>query len=337
MLEKRSTNATAAKIRAMYSNMFTIDNYRELMAKKTVAEAAQYLAASPRFKEVMRETDPNTVHRGYLEELISRANFAAYLRIIKFQGLDKDPFYNYEIRDGEVMLIISSINRINSSLEGNALADVPGYLIKYIDQRLMNCAAAETYSELLGALKGTRYYRVLSKVPLREDGKADLKACEVRLRNDYYEEILSQAKDEDLKALILKDIDCRNIINAYRMKAYFDYTPEQIKSSSLRFTAVGSRTMNRIYEARDARQMLDIISRTVYGKNSPDTDVIEMKLNSVKIRSLRRVLTSSTSAAAAVFAFVQLCRIDAANIIRIIEGIRYGAEPALIESQLVTL
>ncbi len=344
MLDKQSTNATSAKIRAMYADMFTIDNYRELMSKKSVPDAAEYLSRHPGFRDAFRETDPNTIHRGYLEELIGRENFETYIRVIKFQGLDKQPFYSFLLRKNEVMTILSAINKINSSLEVTALPELPGYLIKHLGSRVLDIAAAETYSELLQILKGTQYYKVLSKVPLREDGKADFTECELRLRNNYYAGLLEQAEKgfdkssaEELKSLILKEIDCRNIVNAYRMKAYFGYSADEIKRRSLKFSGIGKRTMDRIYESEDGEQMLELINKTAYGKNSPDTDNIEVKINSVKIRRLRSVLTNSTSAAASVYAFVQLCDIEAANIIRIIEGIRYGVEPAVIESQLVTL
>lgn len=344
MMENTSSNATTAKIRAKYAQLFTPDDYREMAALRTVPEIADYIARSARFKEAFSEVDPNTIHRGFMEELLYRENFETYIRLCKFQGLDKQPFFGFLIRRSEIDCILSIINRINSSLDRAYLSDLPGYLIKYLDIPVMELSMSQTYDELVSGLKGTRYHRVLKKVPVRDDGMADYTECELALRTDYYAELLEQADkgfmgsvSDELRTMILREIDCRNIINAYRMKAYFGYTPDEIKRRSLKFYGIGKRQMERLYEAEDAAVMMDMVNHTIYGKNSPDTDNIEVEINSVKIRRLRHYITGSTHAPVAVYAFLQLCDIDVSNIVHIIEGIRYGVEAAAIEAQLITL
>ena len=95
--------------------------------------------------------------------------------------------------------------------------------------------------------------------------------------------------------------------------------------------------MERLYEAADPETMMDMVNHTIYGKNSPDTDNIEVEINSVKIRRLRRYLTGSSHAPVALYAFIMLCDIEVSNLVHIIEGIRYNVEAAAIESQLIVL
>ena len=170
MLEGYSTNATSAKIRAKYAQLFTIDNYRELAALRTIPEACEYLARSSRFSGVLAEVDPNTVHRGYLEELLMKENFETYIRLCRFQGLDKEPFFSFLIKRNEIECILSVINRINSSLETAYLSDMPGYLVRYLDDRYTEISTAQTFEELVEKLRGTAYYKLLRKLPVREDG-----------------------------------------------------------------------------------------------------------------------------------------------------------------------
>ncbi|WP_294472404.1 V-type ATPase subunit [uncultured Ruminococcus sp.] len=344
MLDNYSSNATTAKIRAKYAQLFTLDEYRDMAALRSVPEAAEFISRSSRFREAFTEVDPNTIHRGYLEELLYRENFETYIRLCKFQGLDKVPFFGFLIRRSEIECILSIINRINSSLDRTYLSDLPGYLIKYLSIPVMELSNSQTYEELVAGLKGTRYGRLLGRVPVREDGNADYTECELRLRTDYYAELLEQADKEfggavsdELKTMILREIDCRNIINAYRMKAYFGFEPDEIKRRSLKFYGIGKKNMERLYEAADAEVMMDMVNHTIYGKNSPDTDNIEVEINSVKIRRLRHYLTGSTYAPVSLYAFIQLCDIDVSNLVTIIEGIRYGVEAAAIEAQLITL
>lgn len=344
MLENYSSNATTAKIRAKYAQLFTQEDYRELAALRTVPEAAEYISRSERFRDAFTEVDPNTIHRGFLEELLYRENFETYIRLCKFQGLDKQPFFGFLIRRSEMECILSIINRINSSLDRTFLSDLPGYLIKYLTIPVMELSLSQTYEELVAGLNGTRYGKVLKKIPVREDGKADYTECELRLRTAYYEELLEQADkeftggiSEELKTIILREIDCRNIINAYRMKSYFGYSPDEIKRRSLKYYGIGKKNMERLYEAADSETMMDMVNHTIYGKNSPDTDNIEVEINSVKIRRLRHYLTGSTNAPVALYAFIILCDIEVSNLVHIIEGIRYGVEAAAIEAQLITL
>jgi V/A-type H+-transporting ATPase subunit C len=208
----------------------------------------------------------------------------------------------------------------------------------------MELSLSQTYEDLVAGLKGTRYGKVLKKIPVREDGRADYTECELRLRTAYYAELLEQAEKEfsgsvsdELKTIILREIDCRNIINAYRMKSYFGYSPDEIKRRSLTYYGIGKKNMERLYEAADPETMMDMVNHTIYGKNSPDTDNIEVEINSVKIRRLRHYLTGSTNAPVALYAFIILCDIEVSNLVHIIEGIRYGVEAAAIESQLITL
>lgn len=342
MLECYSTNATAAKIRAIHGHMFTADNYRELMLRRSIPEAAEYLARSNRFKDVFREVDPGTVHRGFLEELLYKQNFNTYMRLCGFQGLDKLPFYNFLIRKREVESILSIINSINSSLENPSPSDIPGYVINHSQINLLEISRSESFADLLKILKGTSYYRTLVKVPLMEDGSADYTECERRLRNEYFSEILTQIKEsfaksdaQELTDMILAEIDGRNIINAYRMKAFFGFSPEDIMRRSLKFTKLGKNRMEKFYSSESAEQMLEWIDRSVCHGNCEDTDNIEVKVNRVKARRLSSKIARSSSTAVVMYAFIQLCEIEVGNIIHIIEGIRYGAEPALIQSQLV--
>jgi V/A-type H+-transporting ATPase subunit C len=141
----------------------------------------------------------------------------------------------------------------------------------------------------------------------------------------------------ELEKMILREIDRRNIINAYRMKAYFGFSAEEIKRRTLKFSGIGNKRIEKLYECETAQQMLEMTEKTVYGRNSVQTDNIEVKINSVNYRYLRSKLADSVDAPVALYAFVQLCDIDVQNIIHIIEGIRYGADTALIEAQLITL
>jgi V/A-type H+-transporting ATPase subunit C len=97
MLDGLASNATVAKIRALHGKMLKKENYREMLTRRSVPEIAEYLAATPRYKQALKDIDPMTVHRGFIEELLEKDNFDTYIRLCQFQQLDKVPFFDFLI------------------------------------------------------------------------------------------------------------------------------------------------------------------------------------------------------------------------------------------------
>ncbi len=92
MLDGLSSNATVAKIRSLHGKMLTKENYHEMLTRRNVPEIAEYLSSTPRYKQVLKDIDPITVHRGFLETLLEKDNFDTYIRLCQFQQLDKVAF-----------------------------------------------------------------------------------------------------------------------------------------------------------------------------------------------------------------------------------------------------
>ena len=196
LLEKYSTNAVVAKIRAMYGKMLTIDNYNEMLSKQSVAEVAAYLKANTHYGDILSSVDTSTIHRGFLETLIRRNNFNIYKKLFKFQGLDKEGFYRYEIISDEMQYILSSILHINSGGQENFIKTVPGFIIEHSKIDFIKLAKASTFSKLLDVLKDTDYYEIISDVNVDDDGKVDYMRSEILLRTYFYRTMLETINKE---------------------------------------------------------------------------------------------------------------------------------------------
>ncbi len=341
MLESVSSNATVAKIRALHGRMLTGENYREMLARRSVPEIAEYLSATVRFKDVLKDIDPMTVHRGFLETLLEKENFETYIRLCKFQQLDKLPFFDFLISRSEISCLLMLINSINSGLDRSYLDYLPGYITKYSDLDLLELSRAESFTELVKLLRTTEYYKPLVRVRLADDGTVDYTECERQLRTSYYARILKQAeksfsdeeKDEMIK--MLKDeIDFLNMINAYRMKAFFDFTPQQIKQHQIKLPGVGKK-LDSYYELDTPEQMLDWLSRNIAHQEFSDGTKIEVIMQRNKFKRLEHILYRSSHASVVLYAFTQLCDFELSNITHIIEGTRYGVDPVYIENELL--
>ncbi len=342
MGESLAVNATAAKIRTLFGKMLTADNYREMLSKHSVAEVAEYLSETPLFSAAFKDVDPNTVHRGFLEALLNKSNFDLYLRLCRFQGLDKETFYSFLIQKRECEQLLNLVNELNSGLD-RFVETLPGYVIRHSDLDLLKLSKAESYDDLLAMMKGSPYLKPLKSVRRTEDGGVDYTDCELKIRTFYYNRLIGQVRKkfsgktkDELEKLIYSEIDVINIINAYRLKAYFGYTPAQIKATQLPFTRIGRRAMDRYYEADTPEDMIQRLKETVYGqKLSSDIGYIETEMNLSIYRLMRHTVACSASVPAVLYAFTRLCSIEVENIIHIIEGVRYGVEPSMLEKLLV--
>lgn len=339
MVENYSHYATAAKIKCIYGTMLDKENYKELLSKSSVSEIADYLSNTKRYGDAFADVDPHTLHRGFLEELIKKHNFDMYIRLCRFQGLDKQPFYDFMIQRREIDCILSMINNINSGVDNSYLNKLPGYVIKHSKTDLLALSQVSDFRSLLKKLEKTPYYKPLKNIQPDEKGQVDYTMCELKLRADYFDRVIKdidkyyKGSGRKLNQLVLWEIDMINIINAYRMKTYFGYDSEMIKAGQIKHTAIGNKKLESFYEQPDQESMDNWINKTFY--KGKDTEFIETRINSIKRKRLEQVVSFSMYTPAVMYAFVLLCDIEATNLIHIIEGIRYGIPPEEIENKLI--
>lgn len=341
MLDGLASNATVAKIRALHGKMLKKENYREMLTKRSVPEIAEYLAATPRYKETLKDIDPMTVHRGFIETLLEKDSFDTYIRLCQFQQLDKVPFFNFLIEKAEINCILMLINSINTGVDRSYLNDLPGYVIKHTKLDLLELSSAGDFNRLMKLLRGTRYHKPLVRVPLSEDGKVDYTECEVRLRTHYYTNLLQEAKDsfadsrlDEVMRMVKADIRFKNLINAYRMKAFYGFTAEQIKAHQIKIASTG-RKLDEYYNLDTPEQMLEWLSRHEMQSEITDGAQIELKMQRDRFRKLEHSIYRSFSAPVVLYAFTELCDFETSNITHIIEGIRYGVDPTYIENNIL--
>lgn len=345
MLERYTSNATVAKIRAIHGYMLTAQNFKDLLTRQSVAEVADYLKKTKRYHDALVSVDINSVHRGYLEELLHRTNFLLYERICRFGQLDKTDFYKFEILANEIEQILSCIMHINSGEDESFIESLPAYLISKSDFDMITLAKSKNMQDILLCLEKTDYYRILCDISPDSKGNINYFECEKRLRTYYYKKLLADTERsfdkktaQELTGLITNEIDLINIINAYRMKKYFDADIKTVLSSSLPFYGrLGERKMIRILSSPTPQALLSAFLKTSYGRQLAgiDEDFIEDSVNRVRFKLKKRALAVTRNAPTALYAFLGVCDMEVENITNIIEGIRYSADMDEINKILI--
>lgn len=333
-------DATVAKIRTVFGSALTEADYHEMTNRATIAELCDYLKGLERFHGLLTDVEPSTVHRGYLEQLIRKESFMTYQRLLRFQQLGRLEFFRFYTKKAETVQIISFLHMYEAGMNEEYLASVPGYITEYSRVDLLALAGCHSFDEILKVLRKTEYYKPLKRIMPSDGSEPELAKAERALRVHYYNSILESAKKElsegeykEIERLVGTDADLINYTNAHRMKKYFALSKEEIENRSLPFSRIGLRKMRELYSCDEIDDMERLMDRSVYRNDDPD-QTIESRNARARIKAVRHVIEITTSAAAALFAFMMICDIETANLTHIIEGIRYHADLAEIEAQL---
>lgn len=344
-LNNFTQNATVARARAMHGKRLSEADYKELTNRKSVSEIAEYLKKNTHYSAALSSVNTATVHRGFLEQLIRRYSFERYIKICDFQQLRREDFYNYMIVLSEIREILSIILHINADSGDEYITSMPAYLINKTGINLIELARTRSLKGLLNVLRHTRYYNVLRNIKEDENGHVDYLSCEIKLRTFYYgwlsdtiKKDFSKSVADELLSHILTQIDLINIINAYRMKKYYNLSGAEIEKKLLPFYhKLNRKTREELFGNENAEDFLKVFSKTYYGKKiilEKDSN-FEFEINKLRSRMARNSLAFSQNAAVSVYLLVYLLDTEVNNIISIIEGIRYKRNPENILSRII--
>ncbi len=345
MFERYSTKATVTKIRALYSKMLKSQHYSDMLNKQTVAEIASYLKNNTHYSDILANVDTANIHRGYLESLVKLNNFNLYVKLLKFQGLDKYEFYNYELTNSEIHHILRCILATNIKAEDTSISSLPSFLISHSKIDMMKLSKCKNFNEILLVINGTIYYKLLKNVEVLKDGTVDYLLCERILITYYYEDILVAISKEfsediakELKDIILTRIDLTNLHNVYRLKAYYNGSKDDVTKVLIPYHGkISKNRIKAISGAKDEKEMLSLMEKTKYMRNMDKKDefFLEQHINEVRYKNLKKTLRNASDAPVAFYSFMKLCEIECNNVITVTEGIRYKASPEFIEQLLI--
>ena len=138
MTVSSAANAVLAKARAMYGKRLTAQNYTDLLACRSVNEAAAYLKAHTAYADAFEGVTMGSLRRWQIEILLREHlsnNFASLCRYEKSIG---DGFYKYFVTLSDVDMLLHSVRYLNSRHPEKNLAKVPDFFVRHSE---LNAAA----------------------------------------------------------------------------------------------------------------------------------------------------------------------------------------------------
>ncbi len=346
---QHSLNATVAKARALYGKRLKEEDYKELLKKTSIAEIADYLKRETHFSECMSNIDINTVHRGYLEEILDRETLEEYVRLCKFQNLTKMDFFNYRVIINEISAIIRCVIYINAGHSEEFVNTLPMYMVQHASFDMTKLADAKTYGEMLEAIRKTPYYDIIKDEKPDEDGDYDCTGIDTKLRGYYVGWVTKAVKEnfsgknaKDLIGIISLMYDLNNIYNAFRFKAFSQADESEISEHILPVKSrIPSHKWKEMLNTEGADEYVSVLSETGFGRQmreaNPDMSKSTIQYDILRLKSkyAKLYLRRTTNAAVSLYTILFLLSAEVKNITTIIEGVRYNVSPQEIERLLI--
>lgn len=346
MTRAPGSQAIGTKLHAMYGRRLTQANYESMLRERSVGAIAGYLKHETRFYACLGNMQEATIHRGQLEMLLGRALFDEVSRLQKYDRSGR-LFSLYEARL-ELQLITNCVGFLREGQQDHFLVSVPGYLLGRIRLDLDGMVRAKDAQQLAAVLAHTRYGKAFQRMLAQTGGTLPaVSVCAAQLGYAYYSGALHEVEtryDSDerdqLRRLLLTQVETTNLTVAYRMKKYFQAQPEQIWSNLIPiFHTVKKRFIEQLIRAPDAAAFERLLLDTRAGRHlrPQDFSFIEYSTAEQRLRMSHRAFMYATSPAVAFLAFLMMREIELSNILSIVEGVRYGVPADEIQKLLILL
>jgi len=340
-----SANAILAKARSMYSRRLTTSNYEELVKRRNVNDLVAYLKSDTAYSDILSKIKDNNIHRGQLEALLNEESFKRLSKLMRYASKKELEFYRLGIVEQEIQLILLKVRLIDSSYYSGYAIDIPEYLNRYASFDLFGLLTVNDYDSLLDLLHSTKYFKILKKYKPVDDQRIDSNLLEMELKHIYYNEyvevvnkLFKGKKRKDLLTMINTVIELTNITKIYRLKKYFDASPDQIRETLfMQYSRIPRKAMDELIEAKDASEFLKKLAASPYKLYIDDSEFvyIEYYTEKIKYNLAKRFMRFSTDSALVFMTYKIVHSIEIDNLKHIIEGLRYGESPSQIEEMLI--
>ena len=125
---KASGNAVLAKARALYGSRLRADDYRRLMACRTMTELAAALKEYPLYSEALAEVNPQYARRVQLENLLRQSLYTRYDSLCRYDRSAGSKVYEYFTLCCEVDELTAAMRCLDAGRPGEYLFRLPEFL-----------------------------------------------------------------------------------------------------------------------------------------------------------------------------------------------------------------
>ncbi len=340
-----SNNAVITKAKSIFGHFLKAEDYERLVKMRSLPDLVGFLKKSVNYQEILYSVQEASIHRGQLELLIRKNAFEQILRLIKMVHSKDMEFYLLNIVQQETELILSTLRTIISMEFEDNIGKLPIFFEVHTKIDVHKMLKVQTYDDLLEAVKNSPYYQILR--PYRTDDPEMIRYLDIehKLEVYYYQEAFrridkhySGSLKKDIEGIFQTKIELSNITKIYRLKKFYQATPQTIKDVLIKdHLRISEKKWDEMINLSNPDQIVKYLSNSEYSKfvNEKDYVYIEYFAGKIRYDLARKYIYFASEVPKVFMAFVTLSQMEIENITNIIEGIRYQVDEAEIKTMLI--
>lgn len=339
-----AANVIIGKVRAMYGNCLTAHDFKEMLGLHSVSEIAAYLKNRTSYATVLRDVNEATIHRGYLELLLHRKLYQDYAALSRYDTTVGMNLTDYLLQRGENEMILQCLRLLSAGRAEEFFFSMPLFFASHTSLDVVKMSRVKSFAELLDVLDGTPYRAILERHPPDDQGRIPLTEIENALTTRQIHTLFSVIDrtsgklKQELVNLCGSQVDTLNVTRILRLKRYFQAPPDQIRANLLPSgRCIPRRVMDRMIEAADADEVMEIFLSTAVGRQIPEAQRLYTHdlYHRAPYFNARHHIHFSPYPMVVLISYIIITEVEVDDIINIIEGIRYGLTPEEIRPMLV--
>jgi V/A-type H+-transporting ATPase subunit C len=324
----------------MFGRLLSEDDYWNFLGSDTVSEIGEKLRDTV-YGEALSSL-PEAPHRYDLEKAVTGALFTEAESFLYYVNNPRDKFFKALIYRHEADNLKSVFRYIVSGRTNRDGLRQRLYVSKHSRIPYDNILSCRDFNELSDALRGTRYYKVLSE-PLRRLHSGEERslfpletALDIFVEMSLYKALkkLETPERNSLLPIFGINADLYNIYILYRALKFYDLTPEEILSRLLpvrfRITMNILRGLVRVGSGDDIpgviKERFPVYAELLSSALEDESAQLALERNIKRYiyGQARKVFSSGMPGFHTAVSYHILKKYEIADLIRIIECVRYG-------------
>lgn len=323
------------KIRALESNLITIDDFYNISNLETVADFIAFLKKHPGYMEIFSRYDEHELHRGDAERIFVNGLYLDFTKIYRFANQEQRKnleiiFFRYEVN-----ILKACIRLIYNQEEAYDLSKFETFFQRHSNINVSLLAASHSMEEYINHLKGTRYHPLFVK--LQNSNHATSFDYEMQLDIFYFKKTW-KLKDKHLTSSNLKsftdsigtEIDLLNIMWIFRSKTSYDMNTTDILSYIIPINyKLPKEQLMKMVNSSTIEELFSIIRLTHYKSFVLflQDGTMESAFRSIIDRRYKTNKNKYPASMATVNYYLYQKRTEIGRLTTALECIRYGLEP----------
>lgn len=337
MGSNQAYNAILAKARAMYGRRLTAQNYQDLLGCRDLPEVLNYLKSRTPYGAVLQEMNSLLVRRAQIEAILRQNLLNQYASFCRYEMTIGHEFYRYFILYGEIQQILNRLHELHSKDKAIDIQTRPDFIVKHNRLNRHAIHQATDVQMLVLALAGTPYAKVIGEVASKPDFSLEANGIlelEAALERFFYGELAKIARkatsgkeQEEVLYMLGRQSDLKAIEDIYRLKSVLNADAELVERCICKnVTNITKKQWEYLINAETAKDVLQNLIHTPYAHELYGTEFtyVEDWIRKADYIWHRKQLRFSTYPSIVLFCYIFLAENELANVIHIIEAVRYG-------------